>query len=369
MNWKSSVAAFAAILTWPAFGYASPVTYSASGASPANIQATVDQFRTDVSAGGALNAPGTGPFTTGRREINWDGVPDNFADPNALPGNFFNSNSQRGVVLSTPGTSVQVSADSSNPTSTPVRFGSINPNYITNFQTFSPERLFTAIGSTVVNVSFFEPASPATPATTKGFGAVFTDVEIADSTRIEFFDPQGQSLGAFSAPVGPNGGLSFLGVVFNAREQVAAVRITSGNTVLGGSNNDSATADVVVMDDFIYGEPFQDTDADNVRDAADQCPDSDVRAFVDVNSSDPGVTSIENKADANGCTIQDMVRDCIVSAATHGDYVSCIGNLANGLQAGGMITKNQLKEMKRGAALSSILKKLRPIQGPRGDGP
>ena len=367
MNWKSSVAAFAAILTWPALSYAAPVSYSASGATAADIQATVDQFRTDVSAGGVLNAPGTGPFNTGRREINWDGVPDNFADPNPLPGNFFNSNSQRGVVLSTPGTSLRLSADSSNPTSTPVRFGSINPNYTTNFQTFSPERLFTAIGSTVVDVSFFEPASPSTSATTNGFGAVFTDVEIADSTTIEFFDTQGQSLGKFSAPVGPNGGLSFLGVVFNAREQVAAVRITSGNTVLGGSTNDSATADVVVMDDFIYGEPFLDTDADDVRDAVDQCPDSDVRAFVDVNSGDPGVTSIENTADANGCTIQDMVNDCIVSATTHGQYVSCIINLANGLRAAGTITKNQSKEMKRGAAQSSILKKRRPIQrGPRG---
>jgi hypothetical protein len=366
MNWKYSVAAFAAILTWPTLSSAAPVTYSASGASAANIQATVDQFRTDVSAGGALNAPGTGPFTTGRREINWDGVPDSFSDPNPFPGNFFNSNSQRGVVVSTPGTSLLVGADSSNPTSTPVRFGSINPNYITNFQTFSPERLFTAIGSTVVDVSFFEPASPATPATTNGFGAVFTDVEIADSTKIQFFDPQGQSLGIFSAPVGPNGGLSFLGVVFNGHEQVATVRITSGNTVLGGSNNDSATADVVVMDDFIYGEPFQDTDADDVRDAADQCPDSDVRLFVDVNSGDPGFTSIENTADANGCTIQDLVEDCIVSAATHGQYVSCISSLANGLKAAGTITRNQAKEMIRGAAQSTILKVRKPIQRRRG---
>ena len=121
MNWKPSVAALAAILISPTLSNAAPIVYSASGAAPANIQTTVDQFRTDVSVGGALNAPGTGPFTTGRREINWDGVPDNFADPNPLPGNFFNSNSQRGVVLSTPGTSLLLSADSSNPTATPVR--------------------------------------------------------------------------------------------------------------------------------------------------------------------------------------------------------------------------------------------------------
>ena len=81
---------------------------SGAGADGPAIQATVDQFRADL-----------GP----RREINWDGVPDNFAAPNFLPGDFFNS---RGAFFSTPGTGVQVSADSSNPTSTPVRFGHIN---------------------------------------------------------------------------------------------------------------------------------------------------------------------------------------------------------------------------------------------------
>ena len=252
---KTSLACIAVALMLPSLAYAGAVVRSASGATPADIQATVDQFRTDVSAGGGLNAPGTGPFSVGRREINWDGVPDNFADPNAFPGDFFNNNSKRGVVVSTAGTSLLVSADSSNPTSTPVRFSSINPAYLTNFQTFSPERLFTAIGSTVVDVTFFEPINPTTAATTNGFGSVFTDVEIAGSTTIEYFDAQGQSLGVFQVPVGPDGGLSFLGVSFDAGEQVSAVRITSGNTVLGAASNDGPGADVVVMDDFIYGEP------------------------------------------------------------------------------------------------------------------
>jgi len=248
---KTSLACIAVALVLPNLAAAGAVVRSASGATPADIQAAVDQFRTDVSAGGVVNAPGTGPFAIGRREINWDGVPDNLADPNALPADFFNNNSKRGVVLSTAGTSLQVSADSSNPTSTPVRFSSINPAYLTNFQTFSPERLFTALGSTVVDVTFFEPVSPTTAATTNGFGSVFTDVEIAGSTTIEYFDAQGQSLGVFPVPVGPNGGLSFLGVSFDAGEQVSAVRITSGNTALGAATLDGPGVDVVVMDDFI----------------------------------------------------------------------------------------------------------------------
>src|SRR6266700_4015559 len=86
---------------------AGPVTFSASGANPAGIQATVDAFRTAL---GSLNPNVAGSFGTGRREINWDGVPDALSAPNNLPANFFNVNSPRGVVFATPGTGVQVSA-------------------------------------------------------------------------------------------------------------------------------------------------------------------------------------------------------------------------------------------------------------------
>src|SRR4051812_46651063 len=75
--------------------------FSAAGPTAASIQPSVDNFRASL---GTLNANVAGSFGTGRREINWDGVPDAFAAPNLLPANFFNSNSPRGVVFSTPGT-------------------------------------------------------------------------------------------------------------------------------------------------------------------------------------------------------------------------------------------------------------------------
>ncbi|MBC8107901.1 MAG: hypothetical protein H7Z14_15035 [Anaerolineae bacterium] len=220
---------------------------SGSGTDPAAIQAVVDLYRTDL---GALNPNTAGSFANGRREINWDGVPDSAAAPNDLPANFFNVNSPRGAVFSTPGTSVRVSADDSNPTSTPVRFGDINPTYVSTFKTFSAQRLFSPIGSNIVDMFFFVPGS-ATPALSRGFGAVYTDVDTVQNTSFEYFDVNGASLGTFNTPVSDNG-LSFLGVSFPTAV-VAHVRIRYGNSALGP--NDAPGVDVAVMDDFIYGEP------------------------------------------------------------------------------------------------------------------
>ncbi len=217
------------------------------GPDAASIQAVVDQYRNDL---GALNPNVLGSLGSGRREINWDGVPDSFSAPNDLPSNFFNSNSPRGAVFSTPGTSVQVSADSDNPTSTPPRFANINPTYSAIFQPFSQQRLFSPIGSNIVDLTFFIPGS-ATPAVTRGFGAVYTDVDDIGNTAFEYFDAGGQSLGTFSTPVSDNG-LSFLGVSF-PDPIVSRVRIEYGNSPLGP--DDGNGIDVAVMDDFIYGEP------------------------------------------------------------------------------------------------------------------
>lgn len=230
------------------FSHASLVTFSATGANGAAIQPTVDSFR---SALGTLNPNSAGSFGTGRREINWDGVPDNFSAPNLLPANFFNVNSPRGVVFSTPGTGFQLSASTSS--GTPVEFGHINPTYSNTFAAFSPQRLFTALGSNVIDVNFFVPGS-ANPAFTTGFGAVFTDVDFANTTSIHFFDLADTSIGTLFAPAGAGSEtFSFIGGLFNAGEQVGRVRIVSGNAALGP--NESANTDLVVMDDFIYAEP------------------------------------------------------------------------------------------------------------------
>lgn len=75
----------------------------------ATVTGMRDAFRAAV--GGGTTAGAHGSFGGLRREIHWDGVPDVRADPAPLPGNFFNVNSPRGAVLSTPGAGFLFSAD------------------------------------------------------------------------------------------------------------------------------------------------------------------------------------------------------------------------------------------------------------------
>lgn len=225
------------------------VVFSASGANAAAVQTTVDGFRAAI---GPLNANVVGSLGSGRREINWDGVADAFSAPNNLPGNFFNVNSPRGVVLSTPGTGFQVSANATNPTSTPVEFGNIDPSYPGFFSAFSAQKVFTALGSTVTDVNFFIPGT-TTAASTSAFGVVFSDVDAANVTSLQFFDASNNSLGTFFAPATlGNESFSFLGVALTGGTRASRVRITSGNQVLAAGNT---LTDLVVMDDFIYAEP------------------------------------------------------------------------------------------------------------------
>ena len=240
---------------------AAPVEFTASGTQPSDIQSAVDAFRNTLGANhGVLHGVGN-VFDSGRREINWDGVPDAVAAPNRMPPNFFNANSPRGVVFLTPGSGFEISAKTGNPSGTPVEFGDISPKLPRAFQTFSPQRLFTALDSAVTEVLFFVPGT-STPATADAFGAVFTNVTQFGTTRIEYLDANGVVLHTQFVPPGTygRGGLSFAGTQFNGGERVYVVRITSGNVELGADGmfpnpHRGEPVDLVVMDDFIYAEP------------------------------------------------------------------------------------------------------------------
>jgi hypothetical protein len=214
-----------------------------------DITASIEAFR---AALGDLNPNQPGSFGAGRREINWDAVPAQFTNVDNFPGDFFNGAAtprSRGAVFSTPGSGFRVSDDN---------FDDLNGTYGDEFNFFSPVRTFIAVGSNVTNVDFFVPGS-STPATSTGFGVVFSDIDHPGSGMLRLFDAAGRSLGTFLAPACPEG-FSFVGVMY-PEPIVASVEIVSGQAALGPesfdvSNHDHGPIrDLVIMDDFLYGEP------------------------------------------------------------------------------------------------------------------
>src|SRR5438874_1221932 len=125
------------------------------------------------------------------------------------------------------------------------------------FKAFSPKKLFMAVGSNQVEVDF-KLAGTTTNGVVKGFGVVFSDVDKAAATRVEYFDANGVELASIAAPAHLGAqGFTFVGAVFNSAI-VARVLITSGEAALDATSTDvsaDGTQDLVVMDDFVYGEP------------------------------------------------------------------------------------------------------------------
>src|SRR5687767_5620583 len=111
---------------------AAPVVRQGSGANAAGLQTIVDTFRNDL--GGALNPNNGQSFINGRREVNWDGVPDNLSEPNNFPPNFFNVNSPRGIIFNsiedaTGAALNQFAVSATAASGTPVRFANLNAAY------------------------------------------------------------------------------------------------------------------------------------------------------------------------------------------------------------------------------------------------
>jgi plastocyanin len=227
------------------------VTFQTLGDS-VSIADKLAEFRTAL--GGALNAPNSPPADGGRREINWDGVPAALTDVDTFPATFFNVNSKRGAVYSTPGSGLRVDSTA---------FASINPDLAAQFSTFSPKKLFMPVGSNQVEVRF-KLAGTADDGLVKGFGAVFADVDRVGSTTIAYYDARDVLIAMVTAPNHNDAHLlSFVGAVFTA-PVIARVVITSGDAPLSATAVDvtaGGTQDLVVMDDFVYGEPTQPSSA------------------------------------------------------------------------------------------------------------
>jgi hypothetical protein len=243
-----------------------PTVFHAAGPTADSIQSTVDAFRDALGDPNGNNPP---PLDrSGRREINWDGAnPPNVLDTTAPVTPFNTFLNTRGSQFTTPGIGLSQAPASGGPQGGLEALFN-NPTYGTTFSTFSPSRLFTPVGSNITEALFFLPGTNgADPATVRGFGAVFTDVDEPNgigrggrrgnprgaSTLMEYFDVDGRLIFSSFVPASPgDGSLSFFGVVFDDA-RIARVRITTGDVAPGP--DDDEKRDIVMMDDFIYGEP------------------------------------------------------------------------------------------------------------------
>ena len=218
------------------------IVISASG----NITARVNEFRHIL--GDVLNTtPGQ---TSGRREINWDGVPDIFSTER-IPADFFNpvapgspASLQRGLLYAG-NVDTRISSN---------KFADFDASNATEFSAFSGTKTFSAVNVNLWNVDFEVPGQ-SVAANIKGFGAVFSDVDLPGSTSIEYFSGS-RSLGIFYVPAA-SGDFSFLGVYF-PNERVTSIRIKQGDAVVAPGVKDisaGGTQDLVIMDDFMYDEP------------------------------------------------------------------------------------------------------------------
>ena len=241
----------------PDAAFVAPAVFQAAGPTAASIQSTVDAYR--AALGNPNNGNNPGPLKSGRREINWDGGNPAIMDTTAPVTPFNTFLNTRGSRFTTPGIGLSQAPPSGGPQGGLAALFN-NPTYAKIFRTFSPSRLFTPVGSNITEGLFFVPGTNGTAsATVTGFGAVFTDVDQPDggkpkkaSTQIEYFDRGGKRIFRSFVPASPgDGSLSFFGIKFNDA-RIASVRIKTDEAP---GRNDDRNHDIVMMDDFIYGEP------------------------------------------------------------------------------------------------------------------
>jgi uncharacterized protein (TIGR03118 family) len=245
--------------------------FSGVGGTNAAGGATTAMNSFKAAVGGANNGATPSPQTGGFRVITWDGVKldgtdfggnSTVIDPGHVVGIPINRFQNVGVQFE------QVYAVSGPASGTdPSTFSTVNPSLTNLFPAFSPANTFAMFNENTIDLSFVLASSPTaapTPAATRGFGAIFRNVELPNSTSIEYFNGD-TSLGKFFVPVGGAGQAEFLGELFNS-PVVTRVTLTLGTDVLfsfdgthftaGSQPNDPVNGhNLVVTDDFVFAEP------------------------------------------------------------------------------------------------------------------
>ena len=204
-----------------------------------DIAATVAEFRTVL--GDPLNGGTPGPLSEGRREIKWD------AAPAEMPGDFFNTVVKAGAIFTTMAPDFEQRQ----------RFQRGQPGLRRRLQRVQPAEDVHAHRQRGADHRV-QGAGLRYPGGDPGLRRRVLRRRATGAASIKLFDAHGRSLGQYHAPVRTDAaGFSFVGVVFDS-PIVAEVRIMSGQRALGPDVqdlSDGGNQDLVVMDDYLYGEP------------------------------------------------------------------------------------------------------------------
>jgi hypothetical protein len=229
-----------------------------------NATIALEAMKTAIGGQNNRGTPGTQP--NGFRTIAWDGV--------RLDGTDANPNTQVIDLNKTVAIPIDrfaavgalyedvyaVSGDG---------FASVNPATAGEIIAFSPRNTFAmfdfdsnSFEDRFIEQSFTVPGSTI-KAATRGFGAIFNDVELAGSSSIEYFNGS-QSLGKFDVDPSASGEAQFLGVLFD-EAIVTDVTLTVGTNALFNFNGNTINSfgaedlargiDIAATDDFVFAEP------------------------------------------------------------------------------------------------------------------
>ena len=247
----------------------------------------------ESAIGGVNNGAGPPEHAGGFRTITWDGVQVNGTDPAAVTITLnhtvaLTANHFQGTGVFVPG-QVAVSNDG---------FVDLNPNVAgpTRFPAFSPANVFAPFNANQTELDFVTPSSsagPAIPQAVRGFGAVFLNNQVADTSSITFYDGSVQLATEFVPATATPGTAEFLGALFTA-PVVTKVVINTGSGLIfrfdgatamsGGPDNPPAT-NLVAMDDVAFSEPAP---LHSIAASARVPFDSIVDSFVDTDPNGNG---------------------------------------------------------------------------------
>lgn len=213
-----------------------------------DISDEIDAFR--MLLGDPLNNS-TG-VNGGRREINWDGVADDLVGQ-PLPSRLFNPTGpnapvgmQRGLAYISGG-AFQVSN---------VNFSNINEHAGSELVPYSGSKVFANISANDWEIEFEVPGQQV-GAAVRGFGAVFTDVDLENSVSLEFFN-QNESLGKYFVPTRTDDHpFSFFGLHIKKGGKITRVLVSHPAKISDGriDVSNGGTDDLLALDDFFYDEP------------------------------------------------------------------------------------------------------------------